>query len=387
MRNLFVTLLFVLFAAQTAQAEFKICNKSPYPLWSAFGYVEGNTWFSKGWYKSLPGKCVRVRSKQLNNRYYYHYTENSRFRLSFDGDTSFCVHPSDGFGPTNSDATCPSDFKTERFKKVDVGNAKRFELSLTCTACKNPTFEVGRRGLDVAYFHKAKFEGHTLGIPVSGKFSPKRSSNKMTVRATLDANLDDLRDNLTQMLAPKVNKSEDCGDNIQIRSVKLAPTNNGSARVDVNIHYVRWHCVITKVPEFRDLKMTMKNRVVSKTKAIETGVSGTLFLHPSVDGRNSVRLRPEVTNVRVRNDLARFLTNLMNVNLRSLAQQELERNLGPRGALVGAIPSEIKQFLSIRKVEFVDLGRGSIGMRAFGEASLSSSQASKLCRTYFGMCR
>lgn len=399
-------IVLLLFGVSVApvNAELKFCNKTPIELWTSVGYLKNGKWFSEGWWKSSPGSCKTPIGGNLTNRYYYHRTENKAFNKSWGGDNRFfCVHPTKVFGPTRH-GNCPSGFNEAEFNTIDVGNRNSYTLNLTCPSCRNPDFRLSRGDLLVNYLHRDKIEGRNISFPATGRFSSSGSGSRFRVSYSISVGLSDLQDNIASMFRPKVNKSDDCGDVVRLQSVNLKPDSSGRARADVNIHYERWNCTYADFPETRctdtwikgpfglktkgipNCSVTMKTRRTSKTRLIETGISGTLMLTPSVSNRNRVRLSGDVTNLRVRNDLARFIANSMNVDLRALAQNELEKNLGNGGAIQGAVPAELKPYFRIDSAKFYDRGGGELGVRATGTAEVTFSQIAGLCRKHTGFC-
>ncbi len=66
-------MLFLAAASGRAQAEYRFCNRSEYPLSAAIGYRDGGDWVSRGWWHLLPGECQTLVEGPLQGRYYYTY--------------------------------------------------------------------------------------------------------------------------------------------------------------------------------------------------------------------------------------------------------------------------------------------------------------------------
>ena len=401
--KLLVLIFLSVFWAVPVKASLKFCNKTPIELWTAVGYLQSGKWFSEGWWKTSPGGCTTPIVGQLNNRYYYYRTQNASFRKYWGGGNySFCVHPTKRFGPTGSN-NCPRGFRMEKFNQIDIGNRKSHTLNLTCDSCRNPDFQLSGRNLLVNYLHKDRIEGQAVSFSTRGRFSATGGGNRLRISYNINVGLNDLQKKLTSMLRPKVDQSNECGDNVRLQNASLKLHSKGRARVDVNIHFERWVCTYADIPEVKCTDTWIKafgiktkgvpkctTRMVtkrtSKNRLFETGISGTLVLTPSISGRNRVRLAAEVTNVRVRNDLARFLVNIMNVDLKRLAQRELEQNLGNGGAIEGAVPIEFQPYFRIGQAAFYDRGNGHLGVRATGSAQVTYAQVIGLCRKHTRLC-
>lgn len=77
----FATIVLILggiLVAETAEAGFRVCNRSGQRIDVAFGYPHDQFgWTSEGWWTIQPGKCRTVMNGDLTNRYYYLYATGS----------------------------------------------------------------------------------------------------------------------------------------------------------------------------------------------------------------------------------------------------------------------------------------------------------------------
>lgn len=269
----------------------------------------------------------------------------------------------------------------------------------------NPDFRFVGRTIYVSYVHSENISGKTVRFPSRGAFTGTGNPNRIQVDAKVRVSLLDLQGKLEAMLRPMVNKTDDCGDVIRLQSARLRPDRNGRASVDVKVNYARWLCTYARIPEVKckdtwihgpfgmktkgvpQCTTTFKNRRTSKNRVIETGISGSLLLTPTVQNHSTIKLSADVTNLRVRNDLARFIVDVLGKDLRKIAQAELESALGNDGAVRGTMPRELRPYLRIDTVEFSNAGDGKLAVLATGKGTVTAGQIFNLCRQNSGFCR
>lgn len=119
----------------TARADWSICNKTGYPVQVAIAYLEGDKWWSEGWWEiNSGGECVKVYGKDLTNKYYY-YAFHIDIKGGWSGDTNFCVSSNaftiDNKG-SNDDPNCGGrGYDAEGFRKIDTKDARSWTTNLT----------------------------------------------------------------------------------------------------------------------------------------------------------------------------------------------------------------------------------------------------------------
>jgi uncharacterized membrane protein len=66
-------------AAETAEAGFRVCNRSSQRIDVAFGYPHSQFgWTAEGWWTIQPGNCRTVMKGNLTNRFYYLFATGSK---------------------------------------------------------------------------------------------------------------------------------------------------------------------------------------------------------------------------------------------------------------------------------------------------------------------
>jgi len=120
----------VLAAAGPAWAGLEICNETGVTRSVAIAYSENKQWVSEGWWRVEAGKCTRVISGDLKQRYYYYRATARGYESRGDG-YRFCTtgKPFTIVGDERCEAR---GYESSDFRKVDTGKSARdFKLTLT----------------------------------------------------------------------------------------------------------------------------------------------------------------------------------------------------------------------------------------------------------------
>jgi len=115
--------------ATPARAELKVCNEDSEKRSVAIALKKDGKWTSEGWWTVDPGKCQRVISGALKQRYYY-YRATSGGEAVHEGKYKFCT--SKKAFTIEGEADCESrGHKGELFASIDTGkNAKSYTFAL-----------------------------------------------------------------------------------------------------------------------------------------------------------------------------------------------------------------------------------------------------------------
>ena len=80
-----------LVGASTAQADFKVCNKTQHDAIISIGLLKGKGWASEGWWRIKPRQCIPIVKGPLKARYYYLRAVHVGVEGDWDGNRHFCV--------------------------------------------------------------------------------------------------------------------------------------------------------------------------------------------------------------------------------------------------------------------------------------------------------
>ena len=119
--------------AESADARFRVCNKSDTVLSVAFGRIDrARGWVAKGWWVIDTGRCANVYPDDLDNRYFYAYAEAKGGGPAWKGGTvPFCVEDSEfllfqeQYGKNTPEDCAKAGLRSARFISIDVGQGER----------------------------------------------------------------------------------------------------------------------------------------------------------------------------------------------------------------------------------------------------------------------
>lgn len=124
-----IFLLMTLFACKTAQAEFKVCNKSDTSIGVAIAYHSQNHWVSQGWWQIQKNTCQILITAPLENRFYYLYAEDQNNQRKWQGDIEFCISNKQ-FLNTDQQNCVASGFELAGFAEYDTGDYSSWTVEL-----------------------------------------------------------------------------------------------------------------------------------------------------------------------------------------------------------------------------------------------------------------
>ncbi len=119
-----------LVALSPANANFRICNKSPNRMSIALAYIDGSGWVSEGWWNLKSGACDTILRGQLAAEFYYVYAMDEHGG-EWKGKTPMCTLTHQ-FRITGRDNCYSRGYDRTQFIEVDTGqNAKDWTVDLT----------------------------------------------------------------------------------------------------------------------------------------------------------------------------------------------------------------------------------------------------------------
>jgi hypothetical protein len=209
--------------------------------------------------------------------------------------------------------------------------------------------------------------GQSLAIPSSGvvvRTSKENGHNIFTL--TLDADLFDLQQNISDVLSSALNRSPNCGERVELKQALLAPAPPASL-VTVHLHYERWICALgggTAIP----------------TEAIASDGSLEVKLTPTMSRTNSQSSGLGLDSEIVRADSTGSLRNMLRSgdlgdNLRQQIAATILAVLRQATNPDSVLPVSAKENLSLQKAQFQNAGSDKLSFRLNGELQFSDEQA------------
>jgi len=137
--EVFSTLISAVRKRQT-ESGLQICNETRFLVWSSIGQHEGEDIITRGWYKVLPGECIRPLRKPLDGQVIYSYGEavddkgkiaiKSGIKLIWAGKYRLCTKKSRFTIETQGKCDAEGQ-STSAFRKIDLGGAKSWTIRYT----------------------------------------------------------------------------------------------------------------------------------------------------------------------------------------------------------------------------------------------------------------
>lgn len=109
---------------------FRLCNQTPYEVWSAVAFGPDDSWRSRGWWSLDPQACVQVLKDELPDQFIYIYGEavsQEGWRITWDGEHPFCISDVK-FEIEGSDQCTQRGFQNAQFQRVDTEGKGGWEL-------------------------------------------------------------------------------------------------------------------------------------------------------------------------------------------------------------------------------------------------------------------
>jgi hypothetical protein len=215
--------------------------------------------------------------------------------------------------------------------------------------------------------NRINISGQSLAIPSSGvvvRTSKENGHNIFTL--TLDADLFDLQQNITDVLSSALNRSPNCGERVELKQALLAPAAPASL-VTVHLHYERWICALgggTAIP----------------TEAIASDGSLEVKLTPTMSRTNSQSSGLGLDSEILRADSTGSLRNMLRSgdlgdNLRQQIAATILAVLRQAANPDSVLPVSAKENLSLQKAQFQNAGSDKLSFRLNGELQFSDEQA------------
>jgi hypothetical protein len=214
-----------------------------------------------------------------------------------------------------------------------------------------------------------KIKEQTVTITASGLVSVE-SKNKDTniFRLELNADLGELQQNMTGLLASQLEKDDACGERITIEHADLVPVEPASVAT-VQLHYERWACA-------KVLGKEKSKRLIGGNAVIE------LKLTPAIEENNTeLRLVPEVGKIEADGSLGELLRSgslgdMLRDKIRTSILSAMEKGTD----LSVTLPPAIQGHATIQNAEFKDAGSGRLMVVLAGEGRITREQIQALSK-------
>ena len=204
-------------------------------------------------------------------------------------------------------------------------------------------------------------QGQPLTIPVEATVSQGPAS----LLVAAQAGLGDLQRNLLPILAAQLNRSDRCGERIQLHTAGLRPA-PPSAILDATMHVEKWACA-------KAFGKEIVKRLVGGEGAVRVRIT------PRVDNGSAIVLDAEVVSVDADGSLGEILRSpQFGDELREKIRTSIASAVEKSANLHAVLPPAVKDIVTVRSAAFADGGRESLMMRVAGEVRIPPEQAAAL---------
>jgi uncharacterized membrane protein len=116
--------------ASSAQADFRLCNKTKSRVGVALGYKDGETWVTEGWWNIAANSCETLLRGGLVARYYYVYAIDYDHGGEWGGKAFMCTREKE-FTIRGIDDCLARGYDRTGFFEIDTGEQGSWTVQLT----------------------------------------------------------------------------------------------------------------------------------------------------------------------------------------------------------------------------------------------------------------
>jgi hypothetical protein len=203
-------------------------------------------------------------------------------------------------------------------------------------------------------------QNQPVAVIVSGSVSGAAADhNTVAFHLNLTADLSDLQQNMTALLAAQLNRSEKCGERLTIDRALLAPQ-VPAALLTANLHYEKWACA-------RVFGKEVVKRLVGGNGVVKVRLS------PAVEAGHAIRLQSDLESIRADGSLGESLrSGSLGPALREKIRATLASAMD-KANLQAAIPAALQPVAAVEGAQFTDRA-GRLCLDLSGEVRISPAQ-------------
>jgi hypothetical protein len=198
--------------------------------------------------------------------------------------------------------------------------------------------------------------GQSVGITAWAELSGRSDA---PLHFTVTADLAELQSNITPLVTAELNRSNRCGDRLEVQSATLAPA-APAALLNLHVHYERWACA-------KALGREIVKRLAGGNAVLD------VQLNPSVDS-NSPALHAEVKDIDADGSLGEALqSGSLGDTLREKIRSSVEKAFA-KAATVPALPPDVSTAAELRSAAFRDGGQGRLWLTVDRDVRVTAEQ-------------
>ncbi|MGA2389057.1 MAG: hypothetical protein ABSF97_08865 [Candidatus Sulfotelmatobacter sp.] len=212
----------------------------------------------------------------------------------------------------------------------------------------------------------ANIGNQAISIVTSGlvsKAAVEGGQNTFSVKLTAD--ITDLQHSMTEVMRNQLNQANRCGERIEIATAELTPE-QPAGLMTAQLHYERWTC----------------NPMLGRddmNEMVEGNGTIAVKLTPGVGPDGTLRLTAEMERVEAEGLLGQLLrSDSLGEKLRDKIAASILAALDQGGDFKAALPPGTRDFASLKRAHFQDMGAGRLMVVMDGEIRVSNEQVAAL---------
>lgn len=187
------------------------------------------------------------------------------------------------------------------------------------------------------------------------------SSNGQGVNLKLSADLSDLQDHISNLLAAQLNRSDRCGERLTLERAVIQPA-APAALLTASVHYEKWICV-------KALGKEVTKRIVGGNATIP------VKLTPALSENREVNLNAVVGEIQADGSLGEVLrSGSFGEMLEEKIRASIVAALNKAARLQAALPESVAGVAKIGRVAFGGSGAGHLSLDLSGEIAVPFAQ-------------
>ena len=203
-------------------------------------------------------------------------------------------------------------------------------------------------------------EGQAVAISLWGTISSEHAEH---ARLSVTADLADLQEKLTPILATQLNRSDRCGERLSVEKAVLSP----AGLLTANVHFERFACV-------KAFGKEMVKRLVGGNAVVKVNLT------PSI-AENRIALTAEVREIEADGSLGEALhSGSFGDSIREKLKTSIESSIQKAVNLKSTLPAGTEGAITLESARFSDGGEGKLFLTTEGQLHLSPEELQALLK-------
>nr|WP_244265729.1 DUF1036 domain-containing protein [Pseudovibrio hongkongensis] len=121
----------LILSISSANANFRLCNKTEGQVFVAIGLHDDTSWVSEGWWSIKQNSCATLKQGALTSRYYYIYARQNDGKDGWGGKAQMCIRPKKEFTIRGVEDCVARGYERAGFFEIDTGEQSSWTVQLT----------------------------------------------------------------------------------------------------------------------------------------------------------------------------------------------------------------------------------------------------------------